>query len=309
MSFLAVILVNYGDPGDTIACVESLGKSTGVDYRIYVVDNASTAETADRLRTGCPNVTLMTNAENIGFGGGNNTGITRAFGDGADLVLLLNNDTIVAPETLSALAEPFSRSPRAGVAAAKIYYHSEPDLLWYAGGRLSVNAARVAHVGLGTKDAGQFDRLAETDYATGCSLLFSREVYDAIGMLDDGFFAYYEDADFSVRARKAGFPVLFVPAARVWHKVSTTSGWDSPVYIYFNLRNKLLFVRKHASVPGAILAVPELCYYFGRQFIRLILKRRNLTAAKAAWMGTIDGLRGLKGVHGRGRLQQVKEMM
>ena len=303
---LSIILVNYRRSADTVDCLASLRTSTFKDFHAYVVDNASGDDSILRVRHGFPEVTVLENPANIGFGGGNNVGIARAIADNAALILLLNNDTVVNPHTLAGLVAAMDSHPEAGVVGAKIHYYDQPNLLWFAGGVLHPDAGSVRHRGIKEQDTGQFDLLQPSDFITGCCLLFRREVYDRIGGLDSAYFAYYEDADFCLRARRAGFTILYEPAASLLHKVSSTSAWDSNVYLYFNLRNRLLFLRKNSSLPRTFLHLPSLLYFYLRQFVRLLFKWRNPAAARAAWWGLCDGLRGYTGSTGEGRLHMLR---
>jgi hypothetical protein len=135
--------------------------------------------------------------------------------------------------------------------------------------------------------------------------MFRREVADQIGILEKAFFAYLEDADFCTRARAAGFEVRYQPKAIIYHKVSRTSAWDSPVYIYFNLRNKLLFLRRHSNAFRWLPYLPGLVYYYLRQFTRLVFKKRDAQKVRAAWYGLVDGLRNSTGEMGEGRMPLI----
>lgn len=299
---LTVLLVNYNRADDTIACVESLRQSTFHDFEIIIVDNASHDGSADILAARCPDVTLLRNGVNVGFAEGNNTGIRLALERERKYILLLNNDTVVDPRALEMLIGTMESHPYPGVAGGKIYYYNRNNVLWFAGGYFNPDSALGGHYGIAEVDAGQFNAATTSDFITGCCLLFRREVCDAIGLLDGSYFAYLEDADFCVRARRAGFPVMYQPAAVIYHKVSTTSSWDSPLYLYFNLRNKILFLRKNSSPRRWIPHLPELLYFYVRQFMRLLLKRHDRLKRRAAWWGLVDGIGNFTGTNGEGRL-------
>ncbi len=299
---LAVILVNYHGTQDTIECVRSLRKSAFTDFALYIVDNASGSEALATLARECPDATLIANASNLGFAKGNNIGIAQALQEGARFILLLNNDTIVEPSLLAALLEALQRHPSAGIAGAKIRYFNRPSTLWFAGGVLNDRSGRGRHMGIGEEDRGQYDQERFVDFVTGCCLLVRREVIDRIGMLDEEYFAYYEDSDFCLRARRAGFQVVFTPSARLLHKVSGTAVREGPVYLYFTLRNRLLFLRKNTPFLRVIPFLPALAYFYLRHFVRLSLKWRSAARTKAALYGFADGLLGRTGVDGRGHL-------
>jgi hypothetical protein len=302
MPSVVVILVNYRRSEETIECVRSLRRCSPEPAEIIIVDNASTAVSAGALRTGCPGVTLLESRKNLGFAGGNNLGIRRAMERPARYVLLLNNDTTIEPDAIGKLVDAAERGQRTGVLGAKIRYHDTPGILWYAGGNVNPTSGFVSHSGIGEPDRGQHDQPKEVDFVTGCCMLISHELLQTIGFLDETFFAYLEDVDFCLRARRAGFHVGYTPSAIVYHKVSRSTGWDSPAYLYFNLRNRLLLSRKHSSWPRSILFFPGFCWYYLRQFLRLVLRWRDTAGLRGAWYGLVDGLRGFTGDDGSGRL-------
>jgi GT2 family glycosyltransferase len=139
-------------------------------------------------------------------------------------------------------------APDIGVVAPKIYYYDHPDLLWYAGGEISMWTGTMRHLGIREKDDGRFDRPRETAYATGCCLLTRREVLERVGLLDESYYMYAEDADWCTRVRTAGFRIMVEPGARVWHKVSVSAGGHLS---RFKMKNKFLsnfrFFSRHAS--------------------------------------------------------------
>jgi GT2 family glycosyltransferase len=305
MISLSVILVNYKRAHDTVECIRSLEQSVGVDPSITVVDNGSNDGSRQEIARECPDVTLIANTHNEGFAEGNNIAIREALGKGGEYILLLNNDTVVRPDALSLLCDALRHRPNVGIVGGKIYYFDRPTTLWFAGGCLNLHSAVGVHRGLDEDDHGQYDIPQECDYVTGCCLLFRRDVAEKIGVLESSYFAYMEDADFCLRARRADFVVLYEPKAVIYHKVSSSSAWDSPFYIYFNLRNKLIFLRRNSSMRRWLPHLPHIVYFYVRQFIRLIVKWRDFSATRAAWLGLIDGLTGNTGVNGAGSLSRL----
>lgn len=305
MAALSVILVNYKRARDTIDCVRSLEQSTFPDFDIIIVDNGTAEGTRSLFTSECPRATLIPSERNLGFAEGNNVGIREALRRGSTYILLLNNDTVIDKHALAEMVKSLSDDPGVGIVGAKIYYFDRPDVLWFAGAYLNAHAARIKHYGIGEKDSGNYDGERPTDYVTGCCLMFRREIADRIGLLDKAYFAYLEDADFCLRARAAGFTMRYQPSAIIYHKVSSTSAWDSPVYIYFNLRNKLLFLRRHSSFFRWLPYLPSIVYYYARQFIRLAFKWRDVQKVRAAWYGMVDGLRDYTGEVGEGRMPLI----
>ena len=242
------VIVNWNGKADTLECLGSLLSAGAKNLQTVVVDNGSQDGSVEAIRAAFPAVEVLPQERNLRFAGGNNAGIRFALGRGADQVLLLNNDTTVAPDFLSHLSRCLAGLPHGGIAAPKILYYSSPSLIWYAGGLLSFWTGTMRHRGIREADGEQFALPGETSYASGCCLLASRAVFESIGLLDESYFMYTEDADWCLRARKAGFPILFEPGARIWHKVSVSAGGHLSG---FKLRNKFVsnfrFFARYAS--------------------------------------------------------------
>lgn len=257
---VAIVVLNWNGHKDTIECVESLKKTTCPDYEILIVDNGSSDGSEAILRKKFPELKLIQTGKNLGFAGGENIGIREALGAGttgvgttargADYVLLLNNDTTVDPDFAVELVKAASLNPQAGILCSKVYFLSRPDIIWYAGASFHPWLGWGRHRGYGQKDAGQFDRTEETPRACGCSLMVTREFCEKAGLLDDEYFCYCEDTDWGMRARKAGFKVLYVPASKVWHKVAqSTGGLATSMSLYYFVRNSLRCVDRNAPLP------------------------------------------------------------
>lgn len=244
---VCIILVNWNGKDDTLECLASLRRQTYASRRILVVDNASTDGSAQAIHSLYPEAELLELPENRRFAGGNNAGIRRALEAGAEYVLLLNNDTTADGDMVRNLVRAIRSWPGAGMVAPKIYYHTTPGLLWYAGGVISFWTGTMRHTGIREEDRGQHDTPGETGYASGCCLMVSREVIEQIGLLDESYFIYAEDADWSIRARRAGYKILYEPTARLWHKISVSAGGHLSS---FKLRHKFLsnfrFFSRHA---------------------------------------------------------------
>ncbi len=234
---VAIVVVNWNGKKVTLECLASLQQLTTPDVRIVLVDNGSSDGSAEAIRETFPGVDVLALASNRRFAGGNNAGIAHALAMGADHVMLLNNDTVVAPDVVARLLDRFTQDPRCGMAAPKIFYADPPDRLWFAGGEISFWTGTMRHTGIREADHGQYDTPREIGYATGCCILTSREVIQRAGVLDESFFMYTEDADWSMRVRAAGYRILYEPRARVWHKLSVSAGGHLSL---FKLRNKAL---------------------------------------------------------------------
>jgi len=257
---LAVIVLNWNGLEDTRALLPTLlacRMPEGWTMDILVVDNGSSDDSVAAITGEFPAVKLVPLGENRRFAGGNNEGLRRAFASGADAAALLNNDTLADPALFERLLLALEQDPGAGAAAPLIYYGAPSDRIWYAGARVSTALGLASHRGLRERDHGQYRSVEETGYLTGCCLLARRDVWEKVGLLDERYFIYAEDVDWSLRARAAGHRLLFVPTARLWHKVSASSGEASPWKIYQRLRANLTLFSTHARGFARLTWLPS----------------------------------------------------
>jgi len=254
-SAIAIVVLNWNGADDTLACLDSLSALTYPNFNVVVVDNGSTDDSLARLRpyTAPYPLTLLETGRNLGYAGGNNVGTQHALDHGAEFVLVLNNDTTIAPDLLERLLESAQRNPDAGVFSARILYFDEPEKVWFDGARWNPSSLRLEWPGQGADESSLGTTDHETDYACGAALFFRSEVARQIGLLDESFFLVWEEVDWGFRARKAGWRNLVVPAARVWHKIGVSFGSESsPLRTYFSIRNELLWFSRHASFSARL---------------------------------------------------------
>lgn len=289
MARVGIVIVNYNGKTDTLDCLESLTKLSTIDYRLRttVVDNGSMDGSIEAINEAFPKVELLKSGRNLGFTGGNNLGIKAALKGGADYVLLLNNDTLVAPDFLKHLLAVVKNNPQIGIVAPKIYFAAGYEfhknrykkaqlgkVIWYAGGLIDWRNMYGSHRGVDQVDTGQFDELTETDFATGCCMLIRAEVFSKIGFLDDRLFLYLEDLDFSLRAKRVGYRIIYVPQARIWHKNAAGSGVGSPLHDYYLARNRQLIGRRYAPwrTKFALLRESLKRLFVGRKWEKIGIK-------------------------------------
>jgi GT2 family glycosyltransferase len=241
---VAIIILNWKGLEDTLACLESLRTVKDVDAKIIVVENGSKDQSAAKIRELFPDVALNEQDENHGYAGGNNIGYEQAKSWLADYVVFLNNDVVVDPDFLRHVLDVMEDHPKIGVAGPTIYYYSQPDVIWSAGGTIDWRRGNTDMVGLGQHDEGQFGILPRpVEWITGCAFFVRTAVIEQIGGFDERFFAYYEETEFCLRARRAGWFVVHVPAAKIWHKITPTAREASPLVNYYMARNRLLLMR------------------------------------------------------------------
>jgi GT2 family glycosyltransferase len=242
MTRTLIIILCYNGVVDTLACLESLRRVTHPSFDTLVVDNASQDGTPLQVRQHFPEVAVIETGANLGFAAGNNVGLRYALERGYDYALLLNNDTVVDPDFLTLLISTAQQNPEAGVVGPTIYYYDQPDLIWSAGG--SINW-KIGQTTMYTDPAGpeSAEQPRAVAFVTGCALLISRAAIERAGLLDERFFMYYEETEWCVRVGRAGFTILHVPAAKIWHKIPLNARCDKEYIAYYMTRNRLLFLR------------------------------------------------------------------
>jgi GT2 family glycosyltransferase len=241
---VVIVVLNWNGLPDTLECLESLHRLDYPNCKVVVVDNGSTDGSVPVIRERFPTVTILEIGENLGYTGGNNVGLRYAPVQGADYALLLNNDTKVAPDFLHRLVDAAEADPLIGMAGPTIYYHAQPDVIWSAGGAIDWRRGSTWMVGLDERDEEQFGtEPRRVDFVTGCAMLVRRTAMEQVGLLDERFFAYYEEAEWCVRIARAGYRIIHVPQAKIWHKISPGEQANSPLIHYYMTRNRLLFLK------------------------------------------------------------------
>ncbi len=283
---MSVIVLNWNGWQDTLDCLSSLEKLDYPNYKMVVVDNGSTDGSEENIRTAYPDIEILQSGGNLGFAGGNNIGIKYALEQGTDYVWLLNNDTVVDPAALTALVEEALFGSFIGMVGSKVYYYEPCDLIWFAGGTVSMVTGKTEHLLSRQRDIGQHYQSCDVDYVTACSMLVSREAIGSIGLLDTRFFLYYEETDWAMRAKRNGWRVRYQPTSKVWHKVSSSSVLNSSTMVFHFAKSSMLFARKHIS-PWPIL--PFLVTI--RHQVLPFLVRGKFSTAAAGIRGARAGLK------------------
>ncbi|MDS0526653.1 glycosyltransferase family 2 protein [Clostridium sp. SHJSY1] len=277
-----IIIVNYNGYQDTIECVNSLKKITYNNIEIIVVDNASTNNSYNLLDTELDNCTILKSNSNNGFSAGNNIGIKYALEKKAEYILLLNNDTIVDKNFLNPLIEAMSDS-LVGISAGKIYYYDRKKVIWSAGGYLNRLKALGCHYGMNSPDLQKFNIKREVSFLTGCCQLIRSSIFDEIGLYDEDYFLYLEDADYCLKVLKSGYKMIYEPKSVIYHKVSSSVEEFSEMYLYYFTRNRLMFMNKIEYRVG--IKFISLTYFI---FTRLISILKYRQKSKAILRGIED---------------------
>jgi hypothetical protein len=216
---VSIIILNWNGYIDTIDCIESLKKITYPNYKIIIVDNASSGDDVRILKDKYEDyLDIVANDKNYGFPEGCNFGIRHAFEKGTDYILLLNNDTIVDPEFLTTLVQTAEADKSIGVVGSVVYYYYYPNKIQYIGGKinwlLGINGTYIND----QEDRGQYREVIEQDYVPATSCIIRKEVVDKVGYLDAYYFFAIEEFDYCTRIKRGGFRIIFQPKSKIWHK-------------------------------------------------------------------------------------------
>lgn len=272
------ITLNWNQRDETLGCLESLSQLNYANLRLLLVDNASTDGTPTAVATACPQVEIIVNDKNLGFGTGFNVGLRHALAQGAQYILISNNDARLHPDALTHMLAV--HQPDVGMVAPKIYYASQPQRIWSIGGMRHPLTYEVTGDARGEIDAGQWHQVLERDYFVGCIVLFSARMLREVGLFDERFFLYYEDSDLSLRTRQAGYRLLLCPQAHGWHKVAVSSGGsDSPNERYWMARSSVIFFHTHMQGWRWGVVIPYRVASAIKTITRLMIRGKQESAA------------------------------
>jgi hypothetical protein len=292
---VALVILNWNGREDVLRCVATLARLSYGNWTATVVDNASADGSVEALRQRFPQQRVLLMERNLGFCGGNNRGIADALAQGAQYVLLLNNDTEVHPDLVGELVRAAGADARIGVVGAKNLRLESPHEVWGAWNELTYDAQLVRVAGQGRADGPEYGGLRDVDGVIGNGMMLSRAAVERVGGFDESFFGYHEDIDWCTRARGAGFRVVYCGSAIVYHRGFGAADPRRPVpfpVLYFLGRNGIHFARKHAPRPLQVR--------FAALFLLSVAARIAAAPARGErikpylWMlrGFADGLRG-----------------
>ena len=284
-----VVVLNWNSHEMTKKCIQSLLAMEGDSFEILIVDNGSRDGSVEVLRAAFPRVEVIANNRNLGFAAGCNLGMKCALDQGADYVLLVNNDTVVTTAFLAELLAESKRNPKAGMVSPKIYYLDDPDRIWWAGGTFSLWQGIPRHLGRNEKDSGRYEKARVIDWATGCGVLLKCAALQETGLFDEKIFSNGEDLDLSLRMRELGWQIHYAPAAKLWHKegFATRRNVGEHVRYFTTVRNNLWIMHKHARPIQWVTFWP---YFLARYVLVILLMslyRGDLKSARAALNGIV----------------------
>ncbi len=291
---VAVVVLNTNRRDDTLACLTSLAALDYVRHRVLLLDNASTDGSVEAVKAQFPAVQVLALSDNRGYAGNNNVGIEAAMAMGAEWILVLNEDTVLAPTCLNELMRAAVDDERIGVLGPMVYHHDEPGVIQSAGGILDERWTS-RHAGQNEDDTGQFAAPRRVDWVSGCAIMVRRQAVQDVGALDQRFFYYWEETEWCLRIARAGWSIVQVPGARLWHKGVTRDYRPGPSVAYYNTRNRLFMMSKHrAPLRTWIVAWSQIA----RTLVSYTVKprwRERAASRDAIWWGAVDFLRGRMG--------------
>ncbi len=293
------IVLSWNGREDTLRCLESLTRAAHPDLAIVCVDNGSNDGSQTAISEQFPQVALIEAGANLGYAGGNNLGIRHALEHGAKWVMLVNNDATVAADVVEGFMRAAHERPRAGILAGKVYFADRPQTIWFAGQRVRERSGYSGRPrGYGRPDGPRYRRVESTGRAVGALMAISREAIDAVGLLDEGLFAYVEDVDWALRVRSAGMEVVFAPGARAWHSVSASTGGEaaSTHTLYYGVRNTVVVLERRwpLGAPGSALRRAAILATFSLHALTRSDRRAALNAVRAGFSDARHGQLGLR---------------
>lgn len=301
---ISIVILTFNGIEDTTEVMEDVAKlsTKGLDAETILVDNGSTDGTAKKFegfKLSNMDYKFIETGANLGFAGGNNYGIRDAVKRKRDYILLLNNDVYLEKDMLPKLVKEAEKDKKIGLLAPKMYFakgyefHKERykkkdlgNVIWYAGGDIDWDNVYTSHRGVDEVDKGQYDKKEKTDVVNGACALIRKELVEDIGELAEEYFLYWEDADYSVRAKRAGWKVVYTPATHLWHKVSKASGIGSELNDYFLTRNRMVFGIRYAPMKakGALIKESFKLLFKGRKWQQAGIKDFYLgKLGKGSW--------------------------
>ena len=286
---VVIVILNTNRREDTLECLGSLEQSSYPTQKIIVLDNASTDGSVEAIQAGFPHVEILHLTRNAGYAGNNNVGISAALEQGADWVLVLNEDTILNPDCITQMVAAGESDQHIGIVGPLVYHHNEPNVIQSAGGALGTNW-EAQHLGQNEDDIGQYTMPHAVKWVSGCAIMVRRSAIEQHGMLDERFFYYWEEVEWCLRIGAAGWIIQHVPAARLWHKGVQRNYAPKPSVAYYNTRNRFLMLEKlqapiRVRLGTWLQVLRTLASYSLRPKWRTMRAHRD-----AQWRGLVDFL-------------------
>ncbi|MCM8783433.1 MAG: glycosyltransferase family 2 protein [Candidatus Omnitrophica bacterium] len=295
---VSIIIPTYNREKEVLECISSLLNISYPNFEIIVVDNASQDNTANIIKekfSNIKNIKILELSQNLGAAGGRNEGIRHAKGE---YLCFVDNDNIVDKNFLTELVKLAETDEKIGFVGPKMYYFNDPERIWYAGAEISLLTSRGRYIGISEIDKGQHDRIREVGHIPNVWLV-KKCVIEKIGVLDTSYVVCYEESDWAMRARKAGYKIMFCPTAVVYHNIPLRKiskglrgliGFDNPYKVFYAARNRTLFMKKFASKLSFILYLLIFNNILLIQYCLIFLYYRRSDLVKSYIKGYLSGI-------------------
>ena len=287
-----VLTLNWNGKDLLDDCLTSYLENDYPNFEVVMIDNGSTDDSVQYVKSKFPNVIILENEKNLGYSGGFNVGLDYAFNKkNADYVLISNNDVKADKRVISELVKVAERDETIGFVTGKVYYYDHPGVLQTVGKKEHPIRWNGGDLGVREEDKGQYDEISERFFADDIYTLVKKKLYEDVGGYDTSFFLQCEEFDWQARAKKTGYKIMYTPHAKIWHKDSVTLGKTSPKKAYYDARNPMLVVLKHKS--------PD---FFRRYFwlhfrrdifkssLKVLIKKNELIKVFKIWAGFFSGI-------------------
>jgi hypothetical protein len=289
---VCTIILNYNNYSDTIETIESVLSLEYGANSVTLVENSSDKSVIRKIRTQFPDLTIIENKKNLGYAGGNNIGIQKAVARGADYIFLLNNDVRLEKDVLKKCVSAMEKTPGCGACQPLIVISGNPEKVWSAGTQLFFGYPRLFRKGTELRKDGI---ITSPFGLVGCAILFRRTAIQQTGLLDESLFLLHEETDWCIRAKRKNFSLCIVSSALVYHKISTTIGIFSKIYLYYIGRNWLLVGKKNFSFFYYLyILVTEFLIRFP-YYLYHVTKKGQIRMIKFYLKGISDGILGISG--------------
>jgi GT2 family glycosyltransferase len=293
---VSIIIPTYNRRQEVLCCLKSLFKLDYENFEIIVVDTGSTDETSIYVKKYYPSVKLIEFEDNLGAVDARNIGIKCAKGD---FLLFVDSDNIVDSKLICELLSLIETDKTIGFVGPKMYYFTDPNRIWYAGAKINLLTSKTTYIGINEIDNGQYDIIKEVEHIPNVWMV-RKEVIDKISVLDPAYVMTYEESDWAMRARKAGFKVMFCPNAKVWHKIPRLKdqkglraviGFDTQYRIYQMSRNRTLFMKRFAPKINFIVYLIFFMNVLNIYYVYLFIKYMRFDLVSPLVKGSIDGIK------------------
>lgn len=261
---ISVVILNYLRPSDTVDCINSLINAGVLEHQIIVVDNHSPDNSVEHIIKIYPNIRMHVTDANLGYTGGMNAGAAIALMNSTKYIFVTNSDVIIYPDTLYQLIDSLDSDESSAVAVPTIYFYNSSGRIWYEGGEID----RIRSSGFPRKRKpvkSEETGVQSVGFFSGCSFMVKSTVWNEIGKFDERYFMYQEDVELSFRLTNKGYKILYIPGARIDHKVN--EGQIKPLPLYYSVRNRLLFASTQTRWSARILSYS---YLFGMILIKYL---------------------------------------